>query len=136
MFSDLRYFILAIVLTGLAGCGNATPGIAGGTAGKLSFGNDVSSDIRITVYEAQAGSFRPIGFGNSAADGSFVLYSPAADEPLWLQPGDYAFTLESLGPPVQFPDEYLNAETSPLKVTWSVEMPTLELKAPEELIAQ
>ena len=81
-------------------------------------------------------NFQPIGFGNTAVDGSFLLYTPGADGPLWLEPGDYVFTLESLGPPVQFPDVYVNAETSPLKVTWSREMQTLALKAPESLITQ
>lgn len=136
MFSHLRYFMLAFILTSLSGCSGSTQSAAGGTAGKLSFGDEVSSDIRITVCKKLAGKFQTIGFGNTAPDGSFVLYKHGANEPLWLEPGDYSFTLESVGPPVEFPVAYVDPETSPLRVAWTSELQTLELNAPEELMTQ
>jgi hypothetical protein len=76
-----------------------------------------------------------VGFGTTDNAGHFELLTPDGQAALYLEPGNYTFTLESVGPPVQFPEEYLQPETTPLKVTWTADMSSLDLVAPEELIA-
>lgn len=131
----IRILVLAVVFGTLPGCGGPAPA-EGGTPGKLTFGSDVSSDIQITVHQRVSGGFQELGFGNTSADGSFILYKSGAKEPLWLEPGDYRFTLESIGPPVQFPEELQEPNSTPLKVTWTSDMTSLLLDLPRELIAQ
>lgn len=62
---------------------------------------------------------RPIGFGVTDAAGGFELVTNGARGALWLIPGEYRFTLESAGAPVQFANDYARAETTPLRVSWS-----------------
>ena len=97
----MKIALIAVSLHCLVGCGSATVPALGGTSGSLRFGAAVTSDIVVTVHQQNGGEFSVIGFGTTIQDGSFVLYKPGATEPLWLVPGEYAFTLESIGPPVQ-----------------------------------
>lgn len=131
----LRLLLTAISLHCLVGCGSATVPAEGGTTGSLKFGPEVTSDIVVTVHQQNGGQFSAIGFGTTIQDGSFILYKTGATEPLWLEPGDYVFTLESIGPLVQFPDEYLEPKATPLKITWTADMKSADLEAPQELIA-
>ncbi len=119
----------------MLGCDSATVPAKGGTSGTLKFGADVTSDIVVTVHQSIGGQFSPVGFGTTIQDGSFILYNAGATEPFWLEPSDYVFTLESIGPPVRFPKEYLSPKTTPLKVTWTAEMKSVDLEAPQKLIA-
>lgn len=134
MLTLIRIFVVTVLAAVLAGCGSGTTSAQGGTPGKLTFGSNVSSDIRITIYHSVAGGFQELGFANTTGDGSFVLYNSGATEPLWLEPGDYVFTLESIGPPVQFPKDFLKPESTPLKVNWTSEMDSINLETPEELL--
>ena len=128
-------FIIPILMTGvLGGCSGATSPATGGTAGALMFGPEVTSDILVKVYKKHDTGFQSIGFGTTAVNGSFILYNNGATEPLWLEPGDYSFTLESIGPPVKFPAPYLKPESSPLHVNWNSDMTPLVLQAPENLL--
>ena len=132
----IRFLLIAVVIGTLPGCGGGPSPAKGGTPGKLTFGSDVSSDLKVTIFRTESGVFQSLGFGTTSTDGSFILYRSGAAEPLWLEPGDYRFTLESIGPPVQFPPKFLQPESTPLKVTWTSDMTTLLLDAPEELISQ
>lgn len=101
----------------------------------LKFGDAVTSDIVITVQKANGTSFEVVGFGTTQQDGSFVLYKPGAVEPLFLETGTYACTLESVGPPLKLPKEYLEASRSPLKVEWTADSRSLDLNAPAEFLS-
>ena len=136
MLRLIRVLLLAVVLVALPGCGGGPSPSKGGTPGKLTFGSNVSSDIKVTIHRNAASGFEELGFANTAADGSFVLYNLGATEPLWLEPGDYAFTLESIGPPVEFPEEFVKPESTPLKVTWTSDMTSVSLDAPPELLTE
>ena len=140
MNSSILYtlkFIIPVLMTGvLSGCSGSTSPATGGTAGALMFGPEVTSDILVTVYKKNQTGFQSIGFGTTAVNGSFNLYNTGASEPLWLEPGDYSFTLESIGPPVQFPAPYLKPESSPLNVNWNSDMTSLVLQAPENLLRE
>lgn len=118
----------------LTGCENGPEPATGGTQGVLKFGSSVTSDMVVHVFQKQRSAFQEIGFGNTSADGTFVLYSPGAKEPLFLTPGEFAFTLESVGPTVKMPKEFLKPESTPLKVTWTEGMPSLILEAPEGIL--
>jgi hypothetical protein len=48
---------------------------------------------------------------------------------LWLPPGEYRITLESIGPPIQIPKAYTLAESTPLKASWTATDETLKLEA-------
>lgn len=116
------------------GCESSPAPATGGTSGTLKFGDQVTSDIVITIHKKSNGAFEPIGFGTTQSDGTFELYKPGAAEPLYLEPGDYCGTLESVGPPVRLPKEYLTPARSPMTFTWTNESETLELTAPQQIL--
>jgi len=121
-------FLLLCVL--LAGCGNRIPAVAGGTTGRLRSGDAALSEIQITVHRVDQGSTTVVGFGDVLADGRFELVISGAAAPLQLEPGEYRFTLESIGAPVTIPREFTTADATPLKVTWTGEEPEIDLDIP------
>lgn len=126
MFSRLPAVALLICAT--AGCGVGS--VAGGTKGKLLADSVPLGDVQVTVHQINQGSTEPIGFAVTAPDGSFELVTNGAQGPLWLSAGEYRCTLESVGAPVLLPKQYLDADTTPLKVVWSETDSSLELKIP------
>lgn len=125
--------VLLLTATILCGCSNGPTPATGGTRGTLTFADGVTSDISITVHRNSAGSFQPIGFGLTDVEGKFMLYQTGAVGPLWLEPGDYVFTLESVGPPIAFPKEYLNPQSTPLKLSWTAESASADLSISQKL---
>lgn len=101
----------------LSGCGTAA--ISGGTTGSLSSAGNALGDIQITAYQNERGNVQQVGFAVTAADGTFALVRNGAAGALNLEPGEYCFTLESVGAPVVIPDEYLHADKTPLKLNWA-----------------
>lgn len=128
MSSALKSLILAAVASTLAGCG-ARP-VTGGTKGVLLYAGKSLSDIQVTVYQLEGASPKLVGFGVTANDGSFHLMRNLARGALWLSPGEYCCTLESVGVPIRLPKEYARAETTPLKVSWSKADQSLNLEVP------
>ena len=128
----LTIFLFSVSL--LTGCSDAPALATGGTPGTLTFGDGVTSDINITVHRDSAGSFQPIGFGLTDVDGKFILYQTGAAGPLWLEPGDHVFTLESVGPSIKFPKEYLSPQSTPLKLNWTAESKSADLSVPQKLL--
>jgi len=47
----------------------------------------------------------------------------------------YSVTLESIGPSLQLPDACKKPELSPLKITWTSDMKSVDLEVPEKLLA-
>lgn len=126
---------LAAAAVSVSGCGGVQP-VPGGTAGTLSFGDQIMSDIQVTVHQSDGGSWKPIGFGVTDREGWFELVSNGAQGALWLSPGEYRFTLDSAGAPVQIPQQYTRAESTPLKSSWSEQDDELELNLASELPLQ
>jgi hypothetical protein len=130
----IRIICVGILIGCLLGCSTPTVSKAG-SSGSLWFGGQTLSDICVVVHRKVDSSFQQIGFGTTDQTGFFHLLRPDGQEPLTLVPGDYSFTLESLGPQIVFPDIYLKPETTPLTATWASDTTSLDLKAPEELLA-
>lgn len=128
MSSTLKSLALVVVASTLAGCG-ARP-VTGGTKGVLRYAGKSLSDIQVTIYQLEGGSPKLVGFGVTANDGSFRLMRNLASGALWLSPGEYCCTLESVGMPIRLPKEYASAETTPLKVSWSTADKSLNLEVP------
>ena len=127
----LRRFTLALSIATTAvlpGCNRVHP-VAGGTRGMLHLGSELTSDIQVTVHQVEGSGTRPVGFAVTSLDGSFELVLNGARGPLWLSPGEYRFTLESAGSPVQLPHEFAGPDTTPLSVVWSADDGDLDLDA-------
>lgn len=119
--------LLAATLLSATGCGGPQP-VAGGTRGLLHHGNTALGDIQIVLYPADNSA--AVGFGVTNPDGWFELRQPGATGPLWLEPGDYRATLESVGStPLRLPTPYLTPETTPLQFSWTGGSTTIELEA-------
>ena len=129
MLQKLRWFVLLAFVAALPSCGGVKP-VTGGTTGVLHAGDDFLSEFQVTVHEVEGSSTRPIGFGVTGPDGSFELVTNGAHGALWLSPGEYRCTLESAGAPVQFPKEYAQPNTTPLKISWSAGDEELDLEVP------
>jgi hypothetical protein len=123
----LLYFILMCALV-LSSC-SRSHSVVGGTRGVLRRAGTGLREVQIHVH--RAGETEPIGFGVSTEGGTFALYQPGARGPLHLTPGDYAFTLESVGPePIPLPRETSDLRRTPLRRTWTGSDTELELALP------
>jgi len=110
------------------GCGG-TRSVEGGTTGTLMAGEIALPDFEIKVY--LQGSESPLGMGTTGPDGRFQLFAPKANGPLWLQAGEYAFTLEALGPDSpRIVRTYSDAKKTPLKLSWEPTSKSLALRIP------
>ncbi len=120
-----RSIAMVVLAAALAGCG-VRP-ITGGTKGVLRVDGKFVSDLQVTVHQLAGGSLHAVGFGVTANDGSFRLVKNNATGPLWLTPGDYRITVESVGAPIRIANEYARADATPLKVSWSARDDRLNL---------
>ncbi len=118
-----------VCVAALPGCGGSQS-VAGGTKGVLKVGGEAISEIQLTVHQVEGGSTKPVGFAVTTADGSFELLKTGASGALWLTPGEYRFTIESIGAPIQFPQEFGQPESTPLKAVWSANNRELTLEGP------
>jgi hypothetical protein len=121
------YFLLTCAAV-LSGC-SRNHSVAGGTRGVLRRASNGLREVQIHVH--RVGESEPIGFGVSTEGGAFELYQPGARGPLHLAPGDYVFTLESVGPePIPLPRETSDPQRTPLRKTWTTSDGELQLDLP------
>lgn len=129
-----RLIILSLFLSsGLFGCSEPTVS-KDGSIGTLKFGAQTLGDICVVVHKQDGTAFQQLGFGTTDGTGKFFLLKTGGQEALILEPGDYSFTLEPVGPQIAFPTIYLQPEKSPLKTNWTADKTSLDLNAPEELL--
>lgn len=125
-----RIAFLILYLLFQVGCSQNPALVEGGTAGSLVAGETPVPDVEVKIYAV--GDSTPLGFGATNHEGKFRLVLPKGEGPFWLSPGDYVFTLESLGPvPPPLSPAYTNASKSPLKATWQEGDLALDLKIPK-----
>ena len=129
----LNRFITLILVSSLLGCSEPTVS-KDGSIGTLKFGTQTLGDICVVVHKKEGSAFQQLGFGTTDGTGMFFLLKTGGQEALILEPGDYTFTLEPVGPQIAFPPVYLQPEKSPLKSTWTADMTSLDLNAPEDLL--
>jgi len=126
-FSNRVIFALICTLT-VAGC-SGDRSVPGGTQGTLKHGNMGLRDMRIEVHAV--GNSQPIGFGVTRDGGRFELFESNAQQGLHLQPGEYSFTLESIGPePIALRPELRQPQRTLLRKTWSESDTALEITLP------
>lgn len=124
--------LVCVILAGcwltVAGCG--TRSVSGGTPGLLTIGGEKLAEIQVRIHAGTGPAFQPVGFGVTRADGTFELLSNGASGALWLPAGEYRVTLETIGPPLPVSQDYLQADRTPLKISWSKALKSLELAVP------
>lgn len=112
-----------------AGCGGR--GTRGGTRGSLRSDRGILPDVEVTVYSGLPEQRVQRGSGVSTGDGTFSLHQPDGKAPLWLEPGEYAFTVQSVGPdPMVFPSEYNDPRRTPLLHTLTGTSDSVDLVLP------
>jgi hypothetical protein len=126
----MRYVACCMTcLVALIGCGPFSQPTLGGTPGTLTAGELRIPDFEVKIFET--GSTKPLAVGTTDGDGKFQLVQPKGEGPFWLLPGEYGFTLDSVGPsPPRMPANYSNPSKTPLKVKWKPDDKTLDLRIP------
>ncbi len=121
-----------VVLLLLAGCRDSQTGSVGGTKGFLRAGDRLAlADVQVNVYQLGGDKPRLVGMGVSNVEGCFELYRSEDSEPLWLQPAEYAFTIESVGPvPLTWKEPVHAVDKTPLRKKWTETDSTLNLSVP------
>lgn len=122
-----------IGMVAACGCGGPTP-VRPGTRGTISTSGRGLANVRVEVYRRDGDDAEFVGYGVSDAEGHLGLYEEDAAGPLWLEPGEYAMTLQSESPePFTWPPDYLDAQKTPLKQIWNKGDKSFDLDVPEPL---
>ncbi len=70
-------------------------------------------DIQVSIF-GESHPNQILGIGVTGLDGRFVLRDPEAHRPLWLTPGKYRLTLESVGSiPLRMPESWGKPSKTP-----------------------
>lgn len=80
----------------LAGCGSRGD-LSGGTSGFLYSEGQPLADVMISVHHDGRSNVRPLGIGITDWEGRFELRTEDLMAPLFLEPGTYRFTIDSIG---------------------------------------
>lgn len=99
----------------------------GGTAGSVTIDGQKLPEIQVKIYQIAGDRQTPIGFGVTDAEGKFLLLQNGAVGKLFLKPGEYRVTIETIGPEITIPPDYLDPEKTPLQVTWTQDLKELPL---------
>jgi hypothetical protein len=113
-----------------SGCGGQTS-VQGGTRGVVLVGGAALPEIQVTIHKGTGADAFPIGFGVTRDDGQIELLATEATGPLWLPSGEYGCTVESIGPPLEFPRDYRDPAKTPLKITWTEGDQPFQLDIPD-----
>lgn len=118
---------IALAVLGLmVGCDRVRP-VTGGTPGTLQVPGQVASDLQLTLFREQAGTWQPVGFATTGAGGRFELLLPGAVGPLRLEPGQYRVTVETAGSELVLPPEVGQVATTPVRIEWTGNEPGLQV---------
>lgn len=116
-------FLLSISL--IVGCGERN--VTGGTPGTLTIAGEKLPEIRLDFHRIEGDKIETVGFAVTNAAGEFRLLKPGATGKLYLPDGEYRITIESIGPEINLPVEYLAPKLTPLQLSWKSSTPELKL---------
>lgn len=91
--------------------------VRGGTTGRVTVGGEPFPEIQVTVFRGEPKDALKLGFGVTGMDGRVELLAEEATGPLWLIPGEYLVTVESIGPTLAIPRDCLDVKRTPLRMT-------------------
>lgn len=114
-FRRLCAIVLAAV-TVVSGC-TKDDSVRGGTTGRVTMGGEPFPEIQVTVFRGEPNDALKLGFGVTGMDGRVELLAEEATGPLWLIPGEYLVTVESIGPTLAIPRDCLDVKRTPLRLT-------------------
>ena len=131
--ASLCLMVLAVLS---AGCGVPAE-IPGGTAGFLDVNGQPLPDVLVTVYAGTPSATDPLGIGVTDAEGRFELRTREPVAPLTLDPGDYRFTVESIGEIyLVWPPKYADPSKTPLARFVSSSSEELHISVPEPRMSE
>ncbi len=110
--------LVLAALVALAAAGGCARSSSIGTQGTLRRGDEPLANVRVTVNRLRNDVIESMGFGVTDEGGTFFLVTGLAGRGLRLAPGNYVFTLKSVGGQLRIPNEYAQVNLTPLKVTW------------------
>ncbi|MCA9130487.1 MAG: carboxypeptidase regulatory-like domain-containing protein [Planctomycetales bacterium] len=108
----LPMMVATLVVT--TGC--SQQGTAGGTRGRLTSDGVPLPQMQVTVFDAHSNS---IATGFTQNNGQFELVSLDGAEPVLLSPGEYRWTLQTVGAEVDIPKRLTDPASSDLAVEWN-----------------
>lgn len=118
-----------IVGLAMTGCSDVSP-VRGGNVGRVTVGGQPWSEVQVTIYRGPANDALKLGFGVTTADGKVELLADEATGPLWLVPGDYLATAESIGPPLEIAPACRDVTKTPLRFTIGGDQDEFSLDVP------
>jgi hypothetical protein len=83
------------------------------------------SQIELTVYNDEGFLGDAIGYGSVGDDGSFELINVSRTGRLELDPGQYRFTIESVGADILIPERYADPKKTILRVRCEPDAPIM-----------
>ncbi len=129
-FRQSSLVVIVALAISMIGCSRAPKPVKGGTNGELQQAGNPIGDIQVRIYQTDGASYEVVGFADTNGEGQFQLLVSEGDGPLYLGPGEYCCTLNSVGSRIPIPKEYGKPETTPLKVSWAGGDETLQLELP------
>lgn len=124
--------MIFVCLCVFAGCGKVRS-VELGTPGELRMSGQPLAEIELKFFPDSAASSECVAVGVSNIDGSFGLMQPNAAGPVWLLPGKYRIAIESVGNPIQLPEQYDDPRESPLTYECVDSKSKISLNLPAEL---
>ncbi len=98
--------------------------------GRVTVGGEAWPEVEVTIYRGEPDDALRLGFGVTAADGRVELLAEEATGPLWLVPGEYLVTAQSIGPPLEIAADCGDVRKTPLRITVSEGESTFTLDVP------
>lgn len=92
------------------------------------------ADVQITLSKSVGETKSIVGTGVSRMDGRFELFLPDGTGPLWLDPGEYIVTAESVGStPLVWEEPIGDVLLSPIRLNWVGPERDLIIELPDPL---
>lgn len=101
----------------------------------MTFSGEKLPEIKLDFHRIEGDKTETVGFAVTNSVGEFRLLKPGATGKLYLPDGEYRITIESIGPEINLPVEYLDPKSTPLQISWKSSTPELKLDVSPPSIA-